>query len=93
MEAALLMATAVWPCNQPSEAMLAAYASDPALAAMRLDFIEVMRRTVEVTVSGILARQEDPTSAPADDYASSTAMVTAPRGTTNSPAARGCSTR
>lgn len=32
--------------------MLAAYASDPDLAAMRLDFTEVMRRTAEVTISG-----------------------------------------
>ncbi|MFD1538709.1 TetR/AcrR family transcriptional regulator [Nonomuraea guangzhouensis] len=63
VEATLLMATAAWPCDRPSEAMLAAYASEPALAAMRLDFTEVMRRTVEVTISGLLARQKEPTSA------------------------------
>ncbi|MFI7130710.1 hypothetical protein ACIBQ1_33820 [Nonomuraea sp. NPDC050153] len=63
VEVTLLMATTAWPCSRPSEAMLAAYASEPALAAMRLDFTEVMRRTVEVTISGLLARQEEPASA------------------------------
>ncbi|MEV6033904.1 TetR family transcriptional regulator [Nonomuraea sp. NPDC052116] len=63
VEVTLLMSTAAWPCDRPSEAMLAAYASDPALAAMRLDFTEVMRRTAEVTISGLLARQKEPTSA------------------------------
>ncbi|MFI6713232.1 TetR/AcrR family transcriptional regulator [Nonomuraea sp. NPDC050478] len=59
VEVSLLMATAAWPCDRPSEAMLAAYASDPELAAMRLDFTDVMRRTVKVTISGVLARQEE----------------------------------
>ncbi|MEV1170651.1 hypothetical protein [Nonomuraea sp. NPDC049784] len=63
VEVTLLMATTAWPCSRPSEAMLGAYASEPALAAMRLDFTEVMRRTVEVTISGLLARQKEPTSA------------------------------
>ncbi|MEV0621848.1 TetR family transcriptional regulator [Nonomuraea sp. NPDC050404] len=63
VETTLLMATAAWPCDRPSEAMLAAYASDPNLAAMRLDFTDVMRRTVKVTISGVLARREEPTKA------------------------------
>ena len=56
VETALLMATAAWPCDRPPEALEAAYDSDPALTAMRLDFTGVMRRTVAVTVSGVLAR-------------------------------------
>ncbi|MEV4116739.1 TetR family transcriptional regulator [Nonomuraea sp. NPDC049695] len=63
VEVTLLMVTTAWPCSRPSDAMLAVYASDPALAAMRLDFTEVMRRTVEVTISGLLARQESPANA------------------------------
>ncbi|GAB2827529.1 TetR family transcriptional regulator [Actinocorallia aurea] len=62
VETALLMVLAAWPCARPSEAMRAAYASDPALAALRLDFTDVMRRTVQVTASGILARREDAVS-------------------------------
>jgi hypothetical protein len=63
VEVTLLMATTAWPCSRPSEAMLGAYASEPAVAAMRLRFTEVMRRTVEVTISGLLARQKEPRSA------------------------------
>jgi hypothetical protein len=52
------MAMTAWQSAQPTEAMLAAYASDPALAAMRVNFTDVVRRTAEVTASGLLARQE-----------------------------------
>ncbi|MEU6564145.1 TetR/AcrR family transcriptional regulator [Nocardia nova] len=55
-ETTLLMVMAVWPCSRPSEAMLAAYGSDPELAAMRVDFIATVRRTAAVTASGLLAR-------------------------------------
>ncbi|MFF2253356.1 MULTISPECIES: TetR/AcrR family transcriptional regulator [unclassified Streptomyces] len=63
MEATLLMAMTAWQCTHPSEAMLAAYASDPELAAMRLDFTDLVRRTTAVTTSGLLARQEENISA------------------------------
>jgi len=56
-ETTLLMAMSAWQCSRPSQAMLAAYASDPALSAMRLDFTDVLRRTTAVTASGLLARQ------------------------------------
>ncbi|MFF1595716.1 hypothetical protein ACFVY0_48130 [Streptomyces sp. NPDC058286] len=56
-ETTLLMAMTAWPCSRPSPAMLAAYASDPALAAMRMDFTDVVRRTTAVAASGLLARQ------------------------------------
>ena len=64
VETTLLIAMAAWQCSRPSEAMLAAYASDPALAAMRVNFTELVRRTVEVTASGLLARQHKPGTTP-----------------------------
>ncbi|MET7402750.1 TetR family transcriptional regulator [Dactylosporangium sp. NPDC005572] len=54
-----LIAAAAWPYSQPPAAMLAAYAADPELAAMRADFTEVLRQTLEVTISGLLVRGED----------------------------------
>ena len=38
------------------QAMLAAYAADPALAAMRLDFTATLREVLEVLTAGLLAR-------------------------------------
>lgn len=60
LESTLLMAMSAWQCSRPSEAMLAAYASDPSLEAMRLDFTDLVRRTTAVTASGLLARQTAP---------------------------------
>ncbi|MCT7351113.1 TetR family transcriptional regulator [Streptomyces sp. 15-116A] len=60
VETVLLMAMTAWQCSRPSDAMLAAYASDPALAAMRMDFSALVRRTAAVTASGLLARQDTP---------------------------------
>lgn len=59
METTLLMAMAAWPCSHPSEAMKAAYAADPGLAAMRVNFVDVVRRTAAVAISGLIARQHD----------------------------------
>lgn len=47
---------AVWTHAQPSAAMLAVYESDPALAAMRIDFTATLREVLEVVLSGLLAR-------------------------------------
>jgi AcrR family transcriptional regulator len=55
--AALMTTGAVWTHAQPSAAMLAAYEADPSLAALRLDFPEVLRETLEVILSGLLARR------------------------------------
>ena len=55
--AAVMTTAAVWPHTQPSAAMLAAYASDPALAAMRLDFTGTLREVLEVLTAGLLARK------------------------------------
>ncbi len=54
--ATVMMTGALWPHTQPSAAMLAAYAADPALAAMRLDFTAAVREVLEVMTAGLLAR-------------------------------------
>jgi hypothetical protein len=56
--AVLMVTGALWPHSQPTAAMLAAYAADPELAAMRLDFTATLREAVEVLISGLLARSE-----------------------------------
>jgi hypothetical protein len=43
--------------------MLAAYAADPELAAMRLDFTTTLREAAEVLISGLLARTATATPA------------------------------
>ncbi|WP_329130288.1 TetR/AcrR family transcriptional regulator [Streptomyces sp. NBC_01476] len=52
----LMVTGTVWTHTQPSAAMLAAYQADPELAAMRPDFTDTMRQTLEVLLSGLLAR-------------------------------------
>ncbi|MET7781004.1 TetR family transcriptional regulator [Streptomyces sp. NPDC005388] len=59
VETTLLMAMTAWPCSRPPEAVQAAYASDPQLAGMRIDFTDLVRRTAAVTASGLIARQEN----------------------------------
>ena len=54
--ATVMMTGALWPHTQPSAAMLAAYAADPDLAAMRLDFTAALREVLEVMTAGLLAR-------------------------------------
>jgi len=54
--AAVMTTAALWAHTQPSAAMLAAYAADPALAAMRLDFTATLREVLEVLIAGLLAR-------------------------------------
>jgi hypothetical protein len=55
--AAVMITGALWPHSQPSVAMLAAYAADPALAAMRLDFTDTIREVLAVMAAGLLARR------------------------------------
>jgi AcrR family transcriptional regulator len=55
--AGLMMAGAAWTYACPAPAMIAVYESDPALAAMRLDFTTTLRETFEVLVAGLLARR------------------------------------
>ena len=54
--AVTMMTGALWPHTQPSAAMLAAYAADPALAVMRVDFTATVRELLEVMITGLLAR-------------------------------------
>jgi AcrR family transcriptional regulator len=56
--ALIVVLGAVWNYAQPSAAMLAAYATDPSLAAMRMDFCVSLRQMLEVFVSGLFARQQ-----------------------------------
>ncbi|MGI5503975.1 TetR/AcrR family transcriptional regulator [Lentzea sp. CA-135723] len=60
MQTVMLIAVAAWPGSRPPQAVLDAYAADPALAAMCVDFTAVVRRTTAVTVSGLLAREHQP---------------------------------
>ena len=55
--AALLMAGALWTHHQPSEAMQAAYRTDPELAALRIDFAAALLELLTVLLTGLL----DPT--------------------------------
>ncbi|MEW2570565.1 TetR family transcriptional regulator [Streptomyces sp. NPDC047070] len=53
---ALLMATAAWPHAHPSPAVLAVYESEPELTVLRIDFTTALRESLEVLLSGLLAR-------------------------------------
>ena len=55
--ATVMTTGALWPHTQPSAAMLAAYAADPELAAMRLDFTATIGEMLEVMSAGLLARK------------------------------------
>ncbi|MEU9026832.1 TetR family transcriptional regulator [Streptomyces sp. NPDC048383] len=56
----LIVTGAVWTHAHPSAAMIAAYEADPALAVLRLDFADTLRETLEVLLSGLLARAGGP---------------------------------
>lgn len=54
--AAILVTGAVWTHARPAAAMLAAYQADPSLASMRFDFTTTLRETLEILITGLLAR-------------------------------------
>lgn len=54
--ATVMTTAALWPHTHPSAAMLAAYAADPELAALRLDFTATLAEVLEVMIAGLLAR-------------------------------------
>ncbi|MCP2167039.1 TetR/AcrR family transcriptional regulator [Goodfellowiella coeruleoviolacea] len=54
--AAVLLIGALWTSTHPSASMLAAYETDPALAALRLDFTTALAESVAILISGILSR-------------------------------------
>ncbi|HEX8865387.1 MAG TPA: TetR family transcriptional regulator [Lentzea sp.] len=57
VQTVMLTAIAAWPSSRPPQPILDAFAADPALAALRIDFTDSVRRAAEVTVSGLLARR------------------------------------
>ncbi|WP_191297797.1 TetR/AcrR family transcriptional regulator [Lentzea cavernae] len=60
MQTVMLTAVAAWPGSRPPQAVLDAYAADPALAVMCVDFTDVVRRTTEVVAAGLLTRERQP---------------------------------
>ena len=54
--ATILVTSAVWTHARPTAAMLADYEADPSLASMRFDFTKTLRETLEVLITGLLAR-------------------------------------
>ncbi|WP_436531652.1 TetR family transcriptional regulator [Actinoplanes sp. HUAS TT8] len=54
-----LLTAAAWPYSRPPAALLAAYESNPVAAAMRVDFTDLLRESLAVTISGLLARAEN----------------------------------
>ncbi|RKE18446.1 TetR/AcrR family transcriptional regulator [Streptomyces sp. TLI_171] len=57
VETVLLTAVAAWPFSRPPQAVLAAFAADPELSALRVDFTAAVRRAGELTAAGLLARR------------------------------------
>jgi AcrR family transcriptional regulator len=55
----LLMTSAIWPHSRPSPAVLEAYAADAEIASGSMAFTDTIRHLVELTVSGLLARQRE----------------------------------
>ncbi|MDQ0779442.1 AcrR family transcriptional regulator [Streptomyces aurantiacus] len=53
---ALMMVMAAWPHAHPSAAVLAVYESEPELAVLRVDFRTALRESLEIQLSGLLAR-------------------------------------
>ena len=54
-----LAAGAAWPYIQPARELASAYPDDPVVAALHVDFADVVRQAVEVAISGLLARSEN----------------------------------
>lgn len=54
----LLVAAAAWPYARPGDALAAAYAGDPSVAAMHRDFAPLVQRTLTLTALGLLAEHD-----------------------------------
>ncbi|MFJ9775716.1 hypothetical protein ACIRVF_31490 [Kitasatospora sp. NPDC101157] len=55
----MLAVSAAWPHSIPPKLLLAAYTSESALAPLGVDFADLLRQSVELTVSGLTARREN----------------------------------
>ncbi|MFF9511445.1 hypothetical protein ACF1BU_34730 [Streptomyces sp. NPDC014724] len=55
---AVMVSGAVWTHARPSAAMLAAYAAEPSLAALRMDFTITLEEMLATLIAGTLARAE-----------------------------------
>jgi AcrR family transcriptional regulator len=53
---AVIFAGALWTHTRPSASMLAAYDTDPALAAMHMDFPTALEETLATLIAGTIAR-------------------------------------
>lgn len=54
---ALLMTSAAWPHSTPANAVLEAYKVETSLADLHLSFADYIRGTLEIAISGIIARR------------------------------------
>ncbi|PWI20471.1 TetR family transcriptional regulator [Streptomyces sp. Act143] len=55
---AVMVSGAVWTHARPSAAMLTAYAADPSLAALRMDFTITLQEMLTTLIAGTLAREQ-----------------------------------
>lgn len=55
---AIMVCGVVWTHARPSTAMLAAYAADPSLAALRMDFTTTLEEILTTLIIGTLARAD-----------------------------------
>ena len=56
---AFMVSGAVWTHARPSAAMLTAYAADPSLAALRMDFTTTLQEMLTTLIAGTLVREQN----------------------------------
>jgi AcrR family transcriptional regulator len=54
--ALMLVVGTVWNASRPTEAMVAAYAADPALAVLRIDVTDTLAELIAVLIAGLVVR-------------------------------------
>lgn len=54
--ATVLLGGAIWTHANPSDAVLAAYRTEPELAPFRVEFVPALTEALQTVVSGLLAR-------------------------------------
>ncbi|MGU3498125.1 TetR family transcriptional regulator [Mycobacterium sp. C31M] len=58
----IMAVTAAWPHSTPTPALEAAYAADPAVAEMRMNFADIVGRPLFLTLAGLLSEREGDSS-------------------------------